>query len=376
MLSCRGRLLFSLPYLIPGHLVFVGLRDQVDRHEGDDGHREDVEGDRQRRARGFQQPDHNDRREATRKDRRALVADRSTRVAHPRAEHLGEKGGLRTVHHAQEHLPDKEREGDQERGLDVHEPEHGESPEPQQRRARKIHGTASQALRERGPSCQEEDLGETGDQNGCQHDVLGHPKDPRTVVEHAGDHHVVGAVYYEERTPCEQHLLGIIAEHFEYGRAGLGFLALVLPLLQLPERGGILQAQLYVEGHTDQDDAEQERYAPAPRRKRSLSHDRHEDEENAVPEDEPDGNADLGEAPVEAPLAFGSVLRRQQDRPALLAADGEPLTEAQHEEDYRGGDPDGGVRRQETDQRGRRAHSQQRYDQGGLTTQLVPKVAE
>jgi hypothetical protein len=179
-----------------------------------------------------------------------------------------------------------------------------------------------------------------------------------------------------KNAPPEQHLLGMIAEHLEHGRAGLGLLALVLPLLQLPEGGSVLQTQLYVEGHTDQDDAEQERYAPAPRRKRGLSHDRREYEEDAVPEDEPDGNPHLGEAPVEAPLALGSVLRRQQDRPAPLAADGEPLTEAQHEEDYRGGDTDGGVRRQQTDQSGRRAHGQQRYDHGRLTTQLVPKVAE
>src|SRR5215217_2594268 len=129
----------------------------------------------------------------------------------------------------------------------------------------------------------------------------------------------------------------MVAKDLEHGRTGLGLLSLLLPLLQLPEHRRILQTQLYVEGHTDQDDAEQERYAPAPRRKRGLSHDRREYEEDAVPEDEPDGNPHLGEAPVEASLVLGGILRSQQDR---------------------------------------RAHGQQRYDQGGLTTQLVPKVAE
>ena len=147
----------------------------------------------------------------------------------------------------------------------------------------------------------------------------------------------------------------------------------MLPLLQLPEHGSVLEPQLYVEGHTDQDDAEQERYAPAPRRKRALSHYGHEYKEDGVAEDEPYGHPNLGEAPVEAPFVLRGVFRCQQDRTAPLAADGEALTEAQHEEDYGGCDPDRGIRRQETDKGGRRAHGQERYDQGGLRPSLSPK---
>jgi hypothetical protein len=42
VLSRRGGLLLALPDLIPGHLVPIGRRDQVDRYEGDDGQYDDV----------------------------------------------------------------------------------------------------------------------------------------------------------------------------------------------------------------------------------------------------------------------------------------------------------------------------------------------
>src|SRR5215213_2749407 len=150
----------------------------------------------------------------------------------------------------------------------------------------------------------------------------------------------------------------------------------MLPLLELPEHRRILQAQLYVERHRDQDDAEQERYAPGPGPERLLSDDRRDHEEDGVTEQEPYGDARLGEAAVETPSVFGGVLCRQEHSSSPLAADGETLHKAQHEKQYGRRNPYGGVGRQHTDQRRRRSHSKQRYDEGWFTAEPIPEVAE
>src|SRR5215208_2570771 len=118
MLSRRSGLL-GLPCLIAGHLVLVGLRDQVDRDEGDGGHEEHVEGDRERGARRLQQPDHDYGGEAPSEDRSALVANRSSRVAYPGTEHLREERSLWAIHHAQEELRYTERDDYQGNGPGV-----------------------------------------------------------------------------------------------------------------------------------------------------------------------------------------------------------------------------------------------------------------
>src|SRR5215208_1640940 len=150
----------------------------------------------------------------------------------------------------------------------------------------------------------------------------------------------------------------------------------MLPLLELPEHRRILQAQLYVERHRDQDDAEQERYAPGPGPERLLSEDRREQEEDGVTKQEPYGDARLGEAAVETPLVFRGVLGRQEHSSSPLAADGETLQKAQHEKQYGRRHPYGGVGRQETDQRRRRSHGKQRDDEGWFTAEPISIVAE
>src|SRR5215213_5499234 len=48
---------YALARHVLGHLVLVGLRDQVNRYEGNGGHHEYVEGYRERGARRLKQPD-------------------------------------------------------------------------------------------------------------------------------------------------------------------------------------------------------------------------------------------------------------------------------------------------------------------------------
>src|SRR5215207_1876026 len=95
-----------------------------------------------------------------------------------------------------------------------------------------------------------------------------------------------------------------------------------------------------------------------------------------LPSKSPTGTPHLGEAATVTPLALGGVLRRQEHRSAPLSADGEALQEAQHEEGYRGGYPDGLVGRQEAYERRRRAHGQQRDYQGRFAAEPVSEVAE
>src|SRR5215203_5709689 len=77
-----------------------------------------------------------------------------------------------------------------------------------------------------------------------------------------------------------------------------------------------------------------------------------------------------------ASAVSGSVLRRQQDRAAPLASDGEALAEAEHKEQYRRPDPNRCEARQEAHEHRRRAHENEGDDQGGLAAKLIPEVAE
>src|SRR5215210_249841 len=61
-----------------GHLILVGLRNQVNRYEGYSGHHEYVDGYREVGARRLKQPDHDDWRESSGENRRPLVAQRSS----------------------------------------------------------------------------------------------------------------------------------------------------------------------------------------------------------------------------------------------------------------------------------------------------------
>jgi hypothetical protein len=152
----------------------------------------------------------------------------------------------------------------------------------------------------------------------------------------------------------------VLADHLQDGRALLGFIALLLrlllPLLQAPERRGVLEPELDEHRQPDEDDARNKRYTPAPGRERLRCLHRRKYEEERVPKNEPDGYSYLGEAPVETSLAGWSVLRRQKHRAAPLPTYGETLADAQYKERYRGPDPYGGVGWQKTHERRRNAH--------------------
>ena len=69
---------FALACHVLGHLLLVGIRDQVNRYEVNGGHHEYVEGYLERGARRLKQPDHDDRCESSGENRSPLVAQRSS----------------------------------------------------------------------------------------------------------------------------------------------------------------------------------------------------------------------------------------------------------------------------------------------------------
>ena len=69
--------------------------------------------------------------------------------------------------------------------------------------------------------------------------------------------------------------------------------------------------------------------------------------------------ADLGPGTVEAAPVLGSVFDRHQRRATPLAADGEALYEAQHDQQNRCPDANRGVAGQQPHQQRRHAHQQQ-----------------
>ena len=78
----------------------------------------------------------------------------------------------------------------------------------------------------------------------------------------------------------------------------------------------------------------------------------------------------------EAATSSVAVLGRHQHRAAPLAADGEALQQPADQQQDRGGDADGGVRRQQADREGGDPHHHQRDDQHLLAPDPVTEVAE
>ncbi len=118
---------------------------------------------------------------------------------------------------------------------------------------------------------------------------------------------------------------------------------------QLPARAGLLEVGALRDGqpHDETDDdehgAEQERDPPAPGEE-LVTGQRGQRQEDERREDHPDRAPHLRPAAEEASPAGRRVLDRHEDRATPLAAEGEPLQEAQDHQEDRGGDPDRGVR--------------------------------
>ena len=125
-----------------------------------------------------------------------------------------------------------------------------------------------------------------------------------------------------------------------------------------------------------QQPAEQERHPPAPGQERLVGGQHAHQRQHPVGQQQADRHADLRPAGVE-PAALGVAgLQGHQDRTAPLAAEAQPLQEAQQHQQDRRPDPDRRVGRQQADRERGDAHQQQGHDQDVLAADLVAVVAE
>ena len=92
-------------------------------------------------------------------------------------------------------------------------------------------------------------------------------------------------------------------------------------------------------------------------------------------EDHADWHADLRERAEEAAARSGGVLDGHQRRAAPLATGREALQDAEQDQQDRSGDADRGIGRQESDERGRQAHQDEREDEHLLAAEPVAEVA-
>ena len=169
------------------------------------------------------------------------------------------------------------------------------------------------------------------------------------VGQRERDQHVEGDVLGAAHSDRAQHVLRVLLEDLD----GRRLLALVL-LLQLGERGRLLDLQADVEADRDEQTGREERHAPAPALERRVAQRRRHDPDDRGRDREAAGEADLRPRAVEAALALGRVLGDHQHGAAPLAAECGTLDQAQGDQQDRGPDADRVVARQRADARSSR----------------------
>ena len=168
--------------------------------------------------------------------------------------------------------------------------------------------------------------------------------------------------------------MGYLRKTSTSGRCG-GLLGLELGL-GLGEDRGLLDREAHPQADGDEHGAQQERDAPAPRLEGGVGLDGREDPQHTGGEQVAQRHAGLRPRGPEAALRVVAVLGGHQDGAAPLAADREALHQAAGQQEERGGDADGGVRRQQADREGRDAHQEERSDEHLLAADPVTEVAE
>ena len=133
--------------------------------------------------------------------------------------------------------------------------------------------------------------------------------------------------------------------------------------------------QANVDADHDQQEARQERQAPAPRHQvfaRQQGHQR----ECAGREQIADGDAERRKAAPEAAMLWWRVLHQEDHRAAIFGAGSQSLHDTHRDQQRRRPIADLGIGRQQADQRGADADHQQRRHQDGFTPEAVAHDAE
>ena len=308
-----------------GDLGALGAAPGLAGHQGGDEAEQAVGGEQQGRAdpadarvqRG------GDERGEAGDDGGELVGQRGAGGAGLGGEQLGEPGAL----HAGEgvladRVADDEGDDDRERGARVDHEEQRHTPGDGERGAEQVDRAAADAVGERAPQDGGDDAERGGDhQRGQGGRAVGQLL-ARQVGQDEGDRHGVARGLGDAQAERAQHVAPVVAQHLE--QRVLRDLALFLQLLEL---GRLLDLEPDEDADDDQHGAEQERHPPRP-----LVAQRHADQEREVGQQQPDREARLGDAGVEALLAPGRVLEAHEDRAAPLGAEREALDDADGDE--------------------------------------------
>src|SRR5919106_3531127 len=177
-----------------GEVAPVSLRGKDYRDHGDERHGRRVRRDRPPAEAG-EQGGSNERRQAAGEDRSQLVAQRSSGVAHPGAEELGEVGRLRSVHRVvTEFHAEDDGDPDQGRNARVQQPEERESEEQREGGPEQVHRTTSYAVGERPEKGDGNEPDGGGDYDADQARALLHSQLSFYVGEHEDGQYVEGPV--------------------------------------------------------------------------------------------------------------------------------------------------------------------------------------
>ncbi len=146
--------------------------------------------------------------------------------------------------------------------------------------------------------------------------------------------------------------------------------------LHLDEDRRFLEAQPDVDGHSKEDDGDQERQAPAPVAEGILAETEPAGKDHGEGQEESERRRRLDPARVVAALALRRVLGDIGRGAAVLAAESEALRKPQGHEQHGGPDADLRIGRQHADERGRQTHDDDRDQEGVLAADQVADAPE
>ncbi len=194
-------------------------------------------------------------------------------------------------------------------------------------------------------------------------------EEERIELARVPDHRLAGG----EADQRQDHDLQVLplAERFAQWR--LGGLALGLHAL---EGGRLRQREPDPQRHAQQQDGNEERDAPAPVGEGLLAHGGAGSQDHQQRQEQAHRGGGLDPRGIGAALALRRMLGHVGRRAAVLAAQGQALQHAQHDQDDRGGHADAGIGRQDTHDEGGQAHDQDGDQEGVLAPDHVAQPPE
>src|SRR5262249_2577221 len=188
-----------------------------------------------------------------------MIAERRTAIAQPAGKAFRDQCGLRTIHHIVRHERHHDRQENDGCNAGVQQAEIDETEHAGHDRADHVHVLASDAVGEMAEEWYAEERQNGGCKDGGEQEVTrdGQAADP--VGEDEGSEDVERRLFTHAGEGGKYDLLRVALDHFQYRRA----LDLALGQ-QFGEDRRLENAEPDIKPDPDEDEAQEERYAPAP----------------------------------------------------------------------------------------------------------------